>query len=228
MITNYGIEIVINTIKEMEMNCNRADLHFFLDQGVLIYMSNKIEGKKVAILATDGFEQSELFEPKKAVENEGAAVHIISLKDGEIKGWNEDDWGKKISVDVKIENAKAEDYDALVLPGGVMNPDSLRTDENVLDFVRAFFEQKKPVAAICHAPWTLINAEVVEGREMTSYHTIRRDLENAGAKWTDKEVVVDNGLVTSRKPDDLPAFCDKLIEEIREGKHDKQKLTANG
>lgn len=189
-------------------------------------MSNKLEGKKVAILATDGFEQSELFEPKKAVENEGATVHVISLKDGEIKGWNEDDWGKKIAVDVKLEDAKAEDYNALVLPGGLMNPDSLRTDENVLKFVRAFFEQKKPVAAICHAPWTLINAEVVEGREMTSYHTIRKDLENAGAKWTDKEVVVDNGLVTSRNPDDLPAFCDKLIEEIREGKHEKQGLSA--
>ncbi len=189
-------------------------------------MSNKLEGKKVAILATDGFEQSELFKPKEAVENEGATAHVISLKAGEIKGWDKDDWGKSIKVDVKLEDAEAEDYNALILPGGVINPDQLRTDENVLKFVKAFFEQKKPVAAICHAPWTLINAEVVEGREMTSYHTIRKDLENAGAKWTDSEVVVDNGLVTSRNPDDLPAFCDKLIEEIREGKHDGQGLSA--
>jgi protease I len=191
-------------------------------------MDKKIEGKKVAILATDGFEQSELFEPKKAVENAGATAHVISLKDGEIKGWDEDDWGKSVPVDVKLENAKAEDYNALILPGGVINPDKLRTEKNVLEFVRAFFKQSKPVAAICHGPWTLINAEVVKDREMTSYHTIRKDLENAGAKWTDAEVVVDNGLVTSRSPEDLPAFCDKIIEEIGEGKHENQGLTAAG
>ena len=189
-------------------------------------MSNKLEGKKVAILATNGFEQSELFEPKKALEDAGATAHVVSLESGEIKGWDKDNWGKTIKVDVEIKNAKANDYNALVLPGGVMNPDKLRTDENVLEFVKAFFDAGKPVAAICHGPWTLINAGVVEGREMTSYHAIRKDLENAGVKWTDKEVVVDSGLVTSRKPDDLPAFNKKMIEEIAEGKHEKQ-MTAN-
>ncbi len=190
-------------------------------------MSNKLEGKKVAILATDGFEQSELVKPKEAVEKAGATAHIISPESGEIKGWDTDDWGDKFKVDVKLEDAKAEDYNALILPGGVINPDKLRINEKALEFVKSFFEQKKPVAAICHGPWTLINAGVVEGREMTSYKSIRKDLENAGAKWTDGEVIVDNGLVTSRNPDDLPAFCDKLIEEIAEGKHDKQKQSAN-
>jgi len=189
-------------------------------------MNNKLEGKKVAILATDGFEQSELFEPKKALEEAGATVSIVSLKSGEIKGWDEDDWGKTIKVDLTVDEAKADDFDALQLPGGVMNPDKLRTEESVINFIKAFFEAGKPVAAICHAPWTLINAGVVKGREMTSYHTIRKDLENAGAKWTDEEVVVDNGLVTSRKPEDIPAFNRKMIEEIAEGKHRKQ-MTAS-
>lgn len=191
-------------------------------------MNDKLKEKKVAILATDGFEQSELVEPKKALEEAGATAHIVSPESGEIKGWDEDDWGDSFSVDVTLAEANAEDYDALVLPGGVINPDKLRTDEKALELIRDFFRQGKPVAAICHGPWSLINAEVVEGREMTSYHTIRKDLENAGAKWRDSEVVVDNGLVTSRNPDDLPAFCDKLIEEIREGKHDRQGLSAAG
>ena len=189
-------------------------------------MSNQLEGKKVAILATDGFEQSELFEPKKALEAAGATVTIVSLKSGEIKGWDEDDWGKTIAVDLTVADANADDFDALQLPGGVMNPDKLRTDEDVLTFVKAFFEAGKPVAAICHAAWTLINAEVVEGRELTSFPTLRKDLENAGAKWTDQEVVVDKGLVTSRKPDDLPAFNQKFIEEIAEGGRE-QRMTAN-
>ena len=189
-------------------------------------MNNKLKGKKVAILATDGFEQSELFEPKKALEEAGASVSIVSLKSGEIKGWDESDWGKSIEVDLTIDKAKAEDFDALQLPGGVMNPDKLRTEESVINFIKAFFDAGKPVAAICHAPWTLINAGVVKGRKMTSYHTIRKDLENAGAKWTDEEVVVDNGLVTSRKPDDIPAFNQKMIEEIAEGRHSKQ-MTAS-
>lgn len=201
-----------------------ARLHFKKNKGK--YMSNKLEGKKVAILATDGFEQSELFEPKKALEAEGATVKIVSLESGEIKGWNEEDWGETIKVDLTVKEAKAEDFDALQLPGGVMNPDKLRVDEDVLTFVKAFFDAGKPVAAICHAPWTLINAEVVKGRELTSYPTLRKDLENAGAKWTDEEVVVDNGLVTSRNPNDLPAFNKKLVEEIAEGKHEKQ-MTAN-
>lgn len=189
-------------------------------------MSNQLEGKNVAILATDGFEQSELFEPKKALEAAGAAVKIVSLESGEIKGWDEKDWGDTIKVDLTVKEANAEDFDALQLPGGVMNPDKLRVDEDAVSFVKAFFDAGKPVAAICHAPWTLINAEVVEGRELTSYPTLRKDLENAGAKWVDEEVVVDNGLVTSRNPNDLPAFNKKMIEEIAEGKHEKQ-MTAN-
>lgn len=188
--------------------------------------NKKLEGKKVAILATNGFEQSELFEPKKALEEAGAEVSVVSIESGEIKGWDTDDWGKSISVDLTVDEAKPEDFDALQLPGGVINPDQLRTNEKVLSFVKAFFEAGKPVAAICHAPWTLINAEVVKGREMTSYHTIRKDLENAGANWRDQEVVTDQGLVTSRNPDDIPAFNKKMIEEIAEGKHRKQ-MTAN-
>lgn len=186
-------------------------------------MNKQLEGKKVAILATDGFEQSELFKPKQALEEAGARVSVVSLKAGEIKGWNEEDWGDKIKVDLTLDEANAEDFDALQLPGGVMNPDKLRVDEKAVAFVKAFFDAGKPVAAICHAPWTLINAGVVSGREMTSYHTLRKDLENAGAKWTDQEVVVDNGLITSRDPNDIPAFNRKMIEEIAEGKHDRQK-----
>lgn len=189
-------------------------------------MNNKLQGKKVAILATDGFEQSELFEPKKALEEVGAEVSIVSLKSGEIKGWDETDWGKSIKVDLTIDEANSDDFDALQLPGGVMNPDKLRTEEKALNFVKSFFDAGKPVAAICHAPWTLINAGVVKGKEMTSYHTIRKDLENAGAKWVDEEVVVDNGLVTSRNPNDIPAFNKKMIEEIAEGKHDRKKAAS--
>lgn len=189
-------------------------------------MSNQIQGKKVAILATDGFEQSELEKPKAALEDAGAETHVVSLKSGEIKGWDTDDWGDKVKVDVVVSEANADDYDALVLPGGVMNPDKLRVDDDAVKFVKSFFEAGKPVAAICHGPWTLINAEVVEGRQMTSYPTLRKDLENAGAKWSDQEVVVDNGLITSRNPNDIPAFNKKLIEEIAEGKHGKQ-MSAN-
>ncbi|MCM4157400.1 type 1 glutamine amidotransferase domain-containing protein [Gramella sp. AN32] len=178
--------------------------------------------KRIAILATNGFEESELKSPKEAMENEGFQVDIVSLKKGSIKSWAKDDWGEDYSVDYTLDDVTAKDYNALVLPGGVMNPDNLRTDENVLKFVRDFFEQKKPVAAICHAAWTLINADVVKGRTMTSYHTLRKDLENAGAYWIDKEVVVDEAFVTSRNPDDLPAFNAKVIEEIKEGKHELQ------
>lgn len=190
-------------------------------------MNNKLDGIKVAILATDGFEQSELFEPKKALEEAGAQTEIVSLKSGEIKGWDENNWGKTIAVDKTVSEANADNYDALVLPGGVMNPDKLRVDEAAVGFVKSFFDNGKPVGAICHAPWTLINAGVVEGRKMTSYHTIRKDLENAGAKWTDSEVVTDNGLVTSRKPDDIPAFNKKIIEEFAERFHKKQ-MQASG
>lgn len=186
-------------------------------------MSNQIEGTKVAILATDGFEQSELFEPKKALEEAGAQVSIVSLESGEIKGWDEDDWGKSIAVDVTLDDTLPETYDALVLPGGVINPDKLRANEKATRFVKAFFDAGKPVAAICHAPWILINSGVAKGRKLTSWASVRQDLENAGAEWIDMEVVVDNGLVTSRSPEDLPAFNNKLIEEIGEGIHQRQK-----
>lgn len=185
-------------------------------------MANELQGKKVAILATNGFEQVELTEPKKALEQAGATTHIVSPESGTIKGWNHTDWGDEFQVDVSLDRAKADDYDALVLPGGVMNPDHLRANEQAVSFTRSFFEAHKPVAAICHGPWTLIEAGVVKGRKLTSYHSLKTDLKNAGANWVDQEVVVDNGLVTSRNPDDLPAFCRKLVEEVKEGKHEKQ------
>ncbi len=189
-------------------------------------MDKKLDGVKVAILATDGFEQSELFEPKKALEEAGAEVSIVSLKSGEIKGWNNTDWGNSIEVDLTVAEANAEDFDALQLPGGVMNPDKLRMDEKAVAFIKAFFDAGKPVGAICHAPWTLIEADVVNGRKVTSWASLRTDLENAGAEWVDEEVVVDNGLITSRKPDDIPAFNEKIIEEFAEGVHKKQKTAV--
>ena len=190
-------------------------------------MDKKLDGVKIAILATDGFEQSELFEPKKALESAGAEVKIISLKAGEIKGWDEKDWGDKIAVDQTVDEASADDFDALQLPGGVMNPDKLRMNEKAVSFVKAFFEAGKPVGAICHAAWTLIEADVVKGKTLTSWESLKTDLENAGAKWIDKEVVTDNGLVTSRNPDDLPAFNEKIIEEFAEGFHKKQKAAVS-
>lgn len=186
------------------------------------HKKRKIMSKKVAILATNGFEESELKSPKEHLEEQGWTAHIISPESGSIKAWKGKDWGGTYTVDKKLSEVSSSDYDALVLPGGVINPDQLRTNEEALTFVRDFFKAKKPVAAICHGPQILINAEVVEGREMTSYPSVRKDLENAGAKWTDKEVVVDQGLVTSRNPDDLPAFNKKMVEEIKEGKHEKQ------
>jgi protease I len=184
----------------------------------------QLEGKKIAILATNGFEQSELFEPKKALEQAGATVHVVSPESGEIKGWNEKDWGDSVKVDVALDDAQERDYDGLMLPGGQMNPDVLRGEPKAVAFVRSFFASHKPVGAICHAPWLLIEAEVVKDRDVTSYHTIKKDLINAGANWQDSEVVCDQGLVTSRNPGDLPAFNAKLIEEFAEGKHDGQTL----
>lgn len=186
-------------------------------------MKDKLNGIKVAILATDGFEQSELFEPKKALEEAGAEVTIVSLEAGEIKGWNHTDWGYSIEVDKTVKETSAEDFDALQLPGGVMNPDKLRMNEDAVNFVYSFFDAGKPVAAICHASWTLIEAGVVQGKTMTSWSSLKTDLENAGAKWVDQEVVVDNGLVTSRNPDDIPAFNRKMIEEFAEGVHKRRK-----
>ena len=179
--------------------------------------------KKVAILATHGFEESELKSPKEAIEKQGWTAHIVSLESGSIKSWAEKDWGTTYKVDKTVDEVSSSDYHALVLPGGVINPDLLRRNDKAVNFVRSFFEEKKPVAAICHGPQILINAEVVEGKEMTSFYSIRKDLENAGAKWVDKEVVVDNGFVTSRTPDDLDAFNSKMIEEIKEGKHELQQ-----
>jgi protease I len=182
-------------------------------------MAGNLAGKRVAIVATDGFEQSELAEPRRALEAAGAKTEIISLRAGSIRGWKEKNWGDTFTVDRTVGQANPDDYDALVLPGGVMNPDKLRTDQDAVAFVRAFFDKNKPVGAICHGPWTLINAGVAQDRMMTSWPSLRQDLINAGARWTDEQVVVDRGLVTSRKPDDIPAFSRKLVEEIAAGVH---------
>jgi deglycase len=179
----------------------------------------RLDNKKIAFLAADGVEQIELTEPWKKVEEEGGTPELVSLESGEIQGFEHLDHGDKFEVDRTVQEASESDYDGLVLPGGVANPDFLRGDEDAVAFVRSFFEAGKPVAAICHAPWTLVEADVVRGRKLTSWPTLRTDIVNAGGNWVDEEVVVDNGLVTSRKPDDLPAFCDKLAEEICEGKH---------
>ncbi len=178
--------------------------------------------KKVAILATNGYEKSELNSPKEAMEKEGFQVDIVSLEKGKIKGWSDGNWSGEVDVNYTLDEISAKDYNGLVIPGGVINPDILRTDDNALQFVRDFFKQGKPVAAICHAPWVLVSANVVEGRKVTSYHSIKDDMKNAGALWEDSEVVVDQGLVTSRNPNDLPAFNAKVIEEINEGVHEMQ------
>jgi protease I len=187
-------------------------------------MSNQLKGKKVAILATEGFEQVELTDPKKALEDAGAQTVVISPMKDKIRGWNHTDWGQEIKVDLALDSANAGDYDALLLPGGVMNPDKLRMIPKAVQFVKAFFDAGKPVAAICHGPWTIIEADQVRGRKMTSWPSLQTDIRNAGGNWVDEEVVTDNGLVTSRKPDDIPAFNKKIIEEIAEGRHSKQKV----
>jgi protease I len=189
-------------------------------------MPDKLTGKRVAILATNGFEQSELEEPKKALEAAGARADVVSLSQGQIRGWQHTDWGNSVHVDVPIARANLDDYDGLVLPGGVINPDKLRMDSEAVAFVRAFVRSGKPIAAICHGPWMLINADAVRGRTVTSWPSLRVDLENAGARWIDEPVVVDQGLVTSRKPDDLPAFNRKLIEELAEGRHARRSERA--
>jgi protease I len=175
-------------------------------------MPQSLKGKRIAIVATDGFEQSELIEPRKALKAEGATVEIVAPKGGKIQGMEHHDKAQQVLVDQTIEDVIADDYAALVLPGGVANPDALRTDERVVDFVRDFFKAEKPVAAICHGPWTLVEAGVVKGRTMTSWPSLKTDLENAGAQWVDREVVREENLVTSRKPDDLPAFCREMVE----------------
>jgi protease I len=184
-------------------------------------MSNRLEGKRVAFLFTEGVEQVELTEPLKAAREAGAEVDLVSLEAGEVQMFNHLDRGDTIDSDRAVADADPSDYEGLVLPGGVANPDALRVDEDAVRFVRGFFEQDKPVAVICHGPWTLIEADVVRGRTLTSWPSLQTDLRNAGATWVDEEVHVDNGLVTSRNPDDLPAFCAKLVEEIAEGRHEQ-------
>ncbi len=186
-------------------------------------MSDALQGKKIAFLATDMVEQVELTEPWKAVEEAGGKPELVSLKPGEIQGFEHYDKADTFKVDKTVEEVSASDYDALVQPGGVGNPDTLRMDENAVNFVREFFEQGKPVAAICHGPWMLVEAGVVRGRTLTSWPSLQTDIRNAGGTWVDEEVHVDNGLVTSRKPDDLSAFNKKLVEEFAEGKHERQK-----
>jgi protease I len=188
---------------------------------VLYKMADELKGKTVVVLAADGFEQVELLEPRKALEQAGATVHVASLKRGPVKGWHATEWGEIVEADRSVDEIAPAQYDALLLPGGVMNPDKLRMSDAAVGFVRSFFNAHKPVAAICHGPWLLAEAAVIKGYTMTSYPSIKTDLKNAGATWVDEQVVVDRGLVTSRKPDDIPAFNRKMIEEFAEGPHTK-------
>jgi protease I len=180
---------------------------------------NDLNGKRVAILATDGVEEVELTEPRKALDDAGATTIVVSPKEGKIKAWQHDHWGDEIPVDRALSEANPADFDALMLPGGVMNPDHLRTDKQAVQFVKAFFQAGKPVAAICHGPWLLVEADVVRNRNLTSWPSLQTDIRNAGGDWVDREVVTDMGLVTSRKPDDIPAFNRKMVEEFAEGVH---------
>jgi protease I len=182
-------------------------------------MADELKGRKIAALVDNGFEQSELLEPKKALEQAGAEVHVVSPQSGEVKGWQHKNWGQNVHVDCALDSARAADYDGLLLPGGVMNPDRLRANPKAVGFVKEFVTAGKPIAAICHGPWTLIEAGGAKGRRMTSWPSLRTDLTNAGASWVDQEVIVDRGVVTSRKPDDIPAFNRKMIEEFAEGIH---------
>jgi protease I len=189
-------------------------------------LANELNGKRVAFLATDGVEQVELTEPWRAIEEAGGRAELVSLEEGEIQGFEHLDKGRTFQVDRTVDAASASEYDGLVLPGGVANPDQLRMDENAVAFARSFFELRKPVGVICHGPWTLVEADLLRGRTITSYPSLRTDIENAGGEWVDEEVHVDNGLVSSRKPEDLPAFCAKVVEEIAEGRHEDRAPDA--
>lgn len=189
------------------------------------YDKNKydLNNKKVAILVTNGFEEVEFTKPLKALKDAGATVHVIAPEAGKVRAWNSDNWGKSYDVDKTLDEANASDYDSLMLPGGVMNPDQLRMNDKAVEFTKSFFKAGKPIAAICHAPQLLIETNALKGRTLTSYPSLRTDLENAGANWKNEEVVVDEGLTTSRKPADIPAFIEKMLEEISEGKHAGQQ-----
>ena len=191
-------------------------------------MAGKLEGKTIAFIATEGVEQVELTEPWKAVEQEGAQPELISLKEGKVQAFNHLDKGDTFDVDRTVSDADASDYDGLVLPGGVANPDFLRMDEQAVAFARSFFEQGKPVGVICHGPWTLVEADVVRGRKLASWPSLKTDIRNAGGEWVDEQVVVDEGLVSSRNPDDLPAFNAKIVEEFAEGRHEGQRAQTVG
>jgi len=187
-----------------------------------------LQGKKIAILATDGFEEDELLKPLHALEAAGAQVDVVSPNGGWIKGWKHTDWGEEVAVDVELRKAHPDEYDALVLPGGVMNPDKLRQTPEAVQFIRHFVDAKKPIGAICHGPWTLIEAGAVRGRTMTSWPSLKTDLSNAGARWVDEEVVVDDGIVTSRKPDDLPAFNEKIVSEFSKPPRRRAQMNGEG
>jgi protease I len=191
-------------------------------------MAEQLTGKRIAALVDNGFEQVELVDPKKAFEAAGAKVDVVSPQNGKVKGWKFKEWGDDIAVDTRLEEARPDQYDGLFLPGGVMNPDRLRMNPKAVQFVRAFVDANKPIAAICHGPWTLIEAGGVKGRTMTSWPSLHTDLTNAGANWVDETVVVDRGLVTSRKPDDIPAFSRKAIEEFAEGRHAREAVGSGG
>jgi len=195
---------------------------------IFSFMAKELADKKVAILVADGFEQVEMTKPRSALNDAGAETKIVSIKSGQIQGMHHADKGDKFDVDLTLDEARPEDFDALMIPGGLMNPDTLRSTPKALEFTRHFFEEGKPVAAICHGPWVLIDADVINGRTLTSWPAIKTDVRNAGGTWVDKEVVVDNGLVTSRKPDDIPAFNRKMIEEFHEGRHAEMAGSASG